>query len=473
MHARPKVDPVTPDDAVIDPLEEETTPTETPKGTSEQNPSNKPLDSTAVTDAIGAGGPASGAYGRRTGDRPAGPSGPSEASESAVLAALWWLERHQGADGRWGAGDFVGQCGEDPLGASAPPCAGHDLRSRSGKGPGVGEPGYDVGVTGLALLAFFGYGTTHKASDIEPFRVAAQRGVRFLKRQQHPDGSFGMDQGPEGIYNHCLATLALCEAMIMSQDFTLHRSAAAATAWLVKAQNPGLGWKYEPHAGRNDTSVTGWAVLALKAARTAGIEVPDASFEGALTWFERATSTGGKHRAPGLVGYERPGDGGSMVNRKAFERNAGYRPQLVIGFEGAPTMTAVAVLCRVFTGQDRSHARVRQGLKILMDQLPAWNGPGQATKNETNFYYWYYGTYGVFQATEHGSRSWKIWNDAMQEALLGDGTNRQRRGGCEDGSWDPVGEWGIPGGRIYATAINALTLEIYYRYERIAKGKAE
>jgi hypothetical protein len=30
--------------------------------------------------------------------------------------------------------------------------------------------------------------------------------------------------------------------------------------------------------------------------------------------------------------------------------------------------------------------------------------------------------------------------------------------------WDPIGEWCVVGGRVYATAINALTLEIYYRY---------
>ncbi|RKY14435.1 MAG: hypothetical protein DRP63_08530, partial [Planctomycetota bacterium] len=43
---------------------------------------------------------------------------------------------------------------------------------------------------------------------------------------------------------------------------------------------------------------------------------------------------------------------------------------------------------------------------------------------------------------------------------------RQRRGGCADGSWDPVGKWGMVGGRVYSTALNALTLEIYYRYLR-------
>ena len=39
--------------------------------------------------------------------------------------------------------------------------------------------------------------------------------------------------------------------------------------------------------------------------------------------------------------------------------------------------------------------------------------------------------------------------------------------GCANGSWDPVDRWGFEGGRVYATAINALTLEVYYRYDNV------
>ena len=61
-----------------------------------------------------------------------------------------------------------------------------------------------------------------------------------------------------------------------------------------------------------------------------------------------------------------------------------------------------------------------------------------------------------------GGPKWKEWNKSMQSSLL----PTQCMGGPEDGSWPPVGEWCLAGGRVYATAINALTLEIYYRYER-------
>ena len=46
--------------------------------------------------------------------------------------------------------------------------------------------------------------------------------------------------------------------------------------------------------------------------------------------------------------------------------------------------------------------------------------------------------------------------------------DNQRKGGDEDGSWDPkVDRWGFAGGRVYTTAINVLTLEIYYRYAKV------
>ena len=51
--------------------------------------------------------------------------------------------------------------------------------------------------------------------------------------------------------------------------------AERAIRFSVEAQSPGLGWKYGEKWSRNNTSVTGLMVLALKAGKTAGIEVPD------------------------------------------------------------------------------------------------------------------------------------------------------------------------------------------------------
>jgi hypothetical protein len=75
-------------------------------------------------------------------------------------------------------------------------------------------------------------------------------------------------------------------------------------------------------------------------------------------------------------------------------------------------------------------------------------------------YYWYYGTYAMFQM---GGKYWKSWNEAMKKAVL----ESQRHDGDEKGSWDPVGPWGYTGGRVYATASLTLCLEGYFRYAQV------
>jgi hypothetical protein len=77
-----------------------------------------------------------------------------------------------------------------------------------------------------------------------------------------------------------------------------------------------------------------------------------------------------------------------------------------------------------------------------------------------DMYYWYYGSYAMFQM---GGRHWKAWNKAMKTAVL----DSQRQDGAHLGSWDPVGPWGMKGGRVYSTASMVLCLEVYFRYGKV------
>ncbi|MEZ6189090.1 MAG: prenyltransferase/squalene oxidase repeat-containing protein, partial [Planctomycetota bacterium] len=266
-------------------LEEEVTfENETPKGTDFSNLSNKNLDSTSANDAYGAGGGAAGAYGSRFGKGGLAQEGGSPATESAVRGALRWLMRAQSRDGRWDADDW------------------RHLREHTSEIQGAVEQGmgrYDVGLTGLALLAYLGNGNTHHAG---PFKRTVNAGFKWLLTQQEAHGGIGFRPGDEGsIYNHAIATMALCEALAVSGDNRRFRKPAEkAVRFCLDAQNPGFGWKYEPRSGHNDTSVTGWMVLALKAAKSAKLDVPDDAFEAARTWFDAATNAGGE------VGYQGP-----------------------------------------------------------------------------------------------------------------------------------------------------------------------
>jgi hypothetical protein len=381
------------------------------------------------------------------------------ASEDAVYAALLWLVRHQSADGSWKSRDYTETCAET--------C--RNLEPRYGDGRGF--PHHDVGVTGLAILAMAGYGHTHQSGEYEEFSRCVKNAVGYLKRVQvrssdpATNGRYGGNEADDWIYDHAIATMAMSELLIMSNDIIgLKASVSDAAKLCLHAQNEGRGWRYGVRDGENDSSVSGWMVLALKTAKAAGLDIPEADFDrafaGALHWFNSATTASGK------TGYLGPGDPGSQL---VSLETGGVYPYS----KDLSCMTAVGVLCRIFSGESRKSDKVRGGVQILMEHTPRWQEQRGRLLSTINLYYWYYGSYALFQ---YGGKDWKTWNEAMLKTLL----ENQRQGAtssgesiCEDGSWDPIDEWGTAGGRVYSTALGAMTMEVYYRFRRVQTALAE
>ena len=222
----------------------------------------------------------------------------------------------------------------------------------------------------------------------------------------------------------------------MSRDFRLKKSCQKAVDFLLKRQSPGLGWKYEPGGERGGGSITAWVMLALHAARKARLKVPESAFNGALKLFDTMTDTDGS------VGCRMRGGKGCDI-RGRCER-----------YEKLPAITAAATACRLLCGAAKDDAKITKAVKHLMENLPVWNKP---KNDKVDMYYWFWGTLAM---KLYGGRQWHTWNEAMKNALL----CTQRQGGCADGSWDPCGKWGMIGGRVYTTAINTLTLEIFRCY---------
>jgi hypothetical protein len=268
-------------------------------------------------------------------------------------------------------------------------------------------------------------------------------------------GRYGSGDHEQWIYDHAIATMAMAELLVMSNDVLgLRQSVKSAVELILRAQNDGFGWRYGVKPAENDTSVTGWMVLALKTAKHARIGIPeseiDRAFAGAMRWFDRVTAASGK------CGNMVPGDEGSRLAKVHAEAYP-FSKEL-------SCMTAVGVLCRLFGGESRQKAEIRKGIKILMAEPPLWQEQKGRLLSKVNMYYWYYGTYALFQ---FGGAEWLDWNERMKSTLLG----AQRKGNIdEDGSWDPIDEWGAAGGRVYTTALGAMTLEVYYRFVR-AEGR--
>ena len=71
-------------------------------------------------------------------------------------------------------------------------------------------------------------------------------------------------------------------------------------------------------------------------------------------------------------------------------------------------MTAEAMLCWQFLGISRDHPACDEAANYLLSAPPGV-GP-------TNFYYWYYGTFVMYQFQGEG---WQRWNTAVATQLVG------------------------------------------------------
>jgi hypothetical protein len=386
--------------------------------------SDSPFDSDAFNDVIGIGGGAGGKFGGRFGGRANKRAGGAGA-EQALKDALEWLKSHQSPDGSWDCDGFMENCGKVGAGVC--------------EGPGGST--HDVGVTGLALLAFLGDGNTTTQGE---YKDVVARGIAWLKEQQDPDtGLFGERQSHDFIYDHAIATLAMCEAYFFSKSPLIKGTAQKAINLIFTARNPYGAWRYDvPPVGDNDTSVTGWMVFALASAKDAGLEGDfKAAFDGALSFIDEVTDP-----ASGRVGYASFGEQSSRT-----PANEHY-PR-----EKGESMTAVGLLCRVFLGQKPEEFPIMaKHADLIRTKPPVWDVEGYGI----DMYYWYYATYALYQM---GKPWWPQWEKAMKAAVV----DTQRKDGDAKGSWDPECAWGWSGGRVYSTAIMTLCIEVYFRYAQV------
>ena len=419
--------------------------------------------STASTSRLGTNGIPGGRGPKTPGGRP--PGGPTVVIDEAILNGMLWLARHQDASGRWSGATCAQICeAVDPT----KPC-----QPETALEAGLYSTQADVGMTSLALLAFLGAGFTSSSRAIIVDKLAGRPitigrdvvlpGLKWLASQQRPDGSFS-DAGGYFLYNEALATLALCEAYGLSRNVYWKKRAQAAVDFICRAQKPNpadaskrWGWRYQPaqpgaggsELSEADLSVTGWMVMALESARQAGLVVPQASVDGALDFVRWSTGEGG------LVGYLGPDTAGDAIvgEHGEFAYHVG-------------TMSAIGMCVRIFLERNLNDPVLHQGADVLARDLPAIGKDPEAP--QVDYYYWYYGSLALNQidgpdAPRATSQYWGPWNKAMNDTILA--MQDHTKGACSYGGWMQPDRWSFGFGPVYTTAINVLTLEVYYRYE--------
>ena len=412
-------------------------------------------------------GKASPFAGRRAGGGGKGRNiGKVEGTEKSVLEGLRWLIRHQNADGSWSAATLLSHC------AAATPCVGADQKFTAN---------YDEGLTGLALLAFLGAGYGHDAKETIVDTAMGKRyklgevitnGLKWLVERQKEDGSFSASR--PFMYNEALATLAVTEAYGLSGAKYWKKPAEKGVLFLLGAQKPNpsgtgmWGWRYASRQdieGRHtagtlddthyaeemrdaDVSATGWCVMALKSAELSGIEVPREALEGAVDYIKSMTAENG------LVGYYDRALAGQPV--KGVNDVFTYH---------ASVMSALGMCTRTFVTHDIEDPFLEQGAKQIIKDLPTVS----KDKLSIDYYYWYYATIALNQfdgpeSPKKTNKYWGPWNEAMKDAIISLQDATDKRDVCSRGGWLVGDRWCHYGGPIYATAINTLTLEVYYRY---------
>jgi hypothetical protein len=273
--------------------------------------------------------------------------------------------------------------------------------------------------TGLGVLPFLAAGYTHNQTG--KFQDNVARAVKRLVENQKDTGELTSDGDAQRMYSHGIAAIALCEAFAMSQDQELKEPAQRALNFIVSAQHkPSGGWRYNPNE-KADTSVVGWQMMALKSGEMAGLTVPKESYDLVQKWLKSVEVS----KAPGgMFGY---------TNRGA-----------------TPAMTAEGLLCLQFMGESRNSPRMRAGADYVLKSLPEVN-------QRNTSYYWYYATQAMYHMQ---GEYWDTWNEKTRELLV----KTQHKSGGNAGTWDAKDRWEKSGGRVYATSIKLLMLEVYYRH---------
>jgi hypothetical protein len=206
-------------------------------------------------------------------------------------------------------------------------------------------------------------------------------------------------------------------ANIRAPNPALARAAQQGILFIARAQHQGGGWRYTPGMA-GDMSVVGWQMMALKSGHLAGLQVPRKTMRQAVAFLDSVQTENGS-----AYGYTSPHAGQAT--------------------------TAIGLLCRMYTGWDRR----QPGLVGGINRMAAWARPDQG------LYFYYYAT----QVMHHyGGVSWHQWNLWMRDYLV----RTQARGGSIEGSWSFNGPHDSTG-RLYCTAMAAMTLEVYYRYSPV------
>ena len=295
-------------------------------------------------------------------------------------------------------------------------------QTREGGFSGMQGFGYsnNVAMTALAGLAFM------EAGDL-PGRgkhgKETQRCLDFILQNCQDSGLIASDASQGPMYGHGFATLFLGEIYGMTGDDTVKEKLQRAIKLIERTQNPEGGWRYQPAPYDADISVTICEVMALRAARDAGIKVSRDVIEKSIQYVLKCQNQ----------------DGG-------FSYMAGQG-----GFGGSGFPRSAAGCCALYYAGVFEGDKLKKGLDYVVKYAP---GAGGNPRNEGHYFYgYYYATQAMFLA---GGEYWSTFYPAIRDELIRSQITDHWQG---DFSED------------YATAMALIILQMPNRYLPVFAGK--
>ncbi len=309
---------------------------------------------------------------------------------TAVEAGLQWLAGRQTREGAFGA---------------------------SGSGYGA-----HTGITSLCAIAFMSAGNLPGRGK---YGEQVQKAVDFILANSQESGLLAADNSHGVMYSHGFAALFLAEVYGMTGDENVKERLQKAIRLIAKCQNKEGGWRYMPVPYDADISVTICQVMALRAARDAGIKVEKETIDKAVAYVRRCQNPDGGFSYTANQG----GSGGS-------------------GFERSAAGVAALYYAGIFEGDD-----IKRGLEYLIRFAPRSGG---GRENSGHYYYGqYYGVQAMFLA---GGDFWATWYPAIRAELLA----KQNKS---------TGHWAGEVSEEYATGIALIVLQMPNRYLPVFHGK--
>jgi hypothetical protein len=337
-----------------------------------------------------------------------------EAFEVAIDNALERLKQNQTGDGSWTSGGGFGGGRRDPA------------------------------ISALCVMAFLSAG--HVPGEGK-YGDVVERGVRFVCNQQKPNGVFSAQEfGMTVMYSHGICTLMLAEVIGLMPDrreAAILRKRLEAGVKLIryaqgKAGHQKGGWRYSIQPHDADLSVTAWQIMALRAAKNVGCDVPADTIDSAIEYVKgsRDPFTGG-YRYTRFGGVTLPCTAAGILSLELTEKDYHKSEE---SLKAAQYVTNQLV--QMAGGDERANPR-RRG--------------GHFRAHNHFFYGVYYTSQAMFQV---GGKYWEWYRSYLHWLLLHPEAHAQQ----PDGSWRGVSGDDQNAGVNYCTAMAILAFTVEYRF---------